>query len=330
MLAGVTRTEIPDTIVELARARQRAREARDWREADRLRAEIEGAGWRIVDRGTEFSLRPVHPPDVVVDGRVRYGTSRSVPSRLDEPPIGLTGVVIVATDRPNELARSLDGLRRFAPAGTDVVIIANAPSDDQAAALVGLDAPDPPGIGGSTLEIVRLSARLGQAAALDAGIRRVKAPVVLLLEAGVEPTDDIVSPLVHALDDPSIALAGGWGTVTRDLRHVTEAPPGDVDAVDGSCLAFRRSDYVARGPLDERFRSGRHLDTWWSLVLRDEGEGRPARRAVRVTGFPAVRQEPPTEPPPGGGKRDRDERRAFYRMFDQFGRRRDLISGEPR
>src|SRR6059058_2760755 len=41
--------EAPTEIVELARQRQEARTARDWEEADRLRAEIEAAGWEARD-----------------------------------------------------------------------------------------------------------------------------------------------------------------------------------------------------------------------------------------------------------------------------------------
>jgi cysteinyl-tRNA synthetase len=39
----------PATMVDLAERRVRAREARDWDEADRLRAEIEAAGWEVRD-----------------------------------------------------------------------------------------------------------------------------------------------------------------------------------------------------------------------------------------------------------------------------------------
>ena len=46
--------------------------------------------------------------------------------------------------------------------------------------------------------------------------------------------------------------------------------------------AFRRADYRDRGPFDARFRFYRNLDIWWSLVLRDEGEGETPRRAVRA------------------------------------------------
>src|SRR3954471_11169349 len=48
-----TRTRIPDDILSLAHDRAAARGARDWAAADRIRAEIEAAGWKIVDRGTD-------------------------------------------------------------------------------------------------------------------------------------------------------------------------------------------------------------------------------------------------------------------------------------
>jgi cysteinyl-tRNA synthetase len=48
----------PAEIVELARQRQEARDARDWGEADRLRAEIEAAGWEARDVAEGFQLVP--------------------------------------------------------------------------------------------------------------------------------------------------------------------------------------------------------------------------------------------------------------------------------
>ena len=112
------------------------------------------------------------------------------------------------------------------------------------------------------------------------GMRRATAPVAVLMDTSVEPTGDVVTPLVQALDDPSVAVVGGWGITSADLRKFEDAPAGEVDAIEGYLLAFRRADYAARGPLDERFRFYRNLDIWWSLVLRDEGEGSAPRRAV--------------------------------------------------
>ena len=91
----MTRQRIPDDVLTAAHARARAREARDWQEADRLRAEIEAAGWNVADRGTDFALTPAAPPDLDEGVRVRYGSSATVPSRLEEPVTGLATIVIV-------------------------------------------------------------------------------------------------------------------------------------------------------------------------------------------------------------------------------------------
>jgi len=322
----VTRTRIPDAILDAAHARSRARAERNWAEADRLRAEIEAAGWTIVDRGTDFALSPVHPPDTADGGRTRYGASASVPSRLADPPTGQASVVLVATDWPADVERALDGLRDHAPDGTDVVLVANGPSDDQDAALTELEAAVPADRRLAT-EVVWTSERLGHAAALNAGVRRARASVVVLLDPSVEPTGDLVTPLVRALEDPTVAVAGPWGVRSRDLRRFEEAAPGEVDAIEAYALAFRRADYAARGPLDERFRFYRNLDLWWSLVLRDEGEGSTPRRALHVADVPAVRHEHRGWESVDPAERERLSKRNFYRILDRFGARRDLLVG---
>jgi cysteinyl-tRNA synthetase len=52
------RDEAPDEVVALARRRQDARAARDFDEADRLRAEIEAAGWEARDVADGYQLVP--------------------------------------------------------------------------------------------------------------------------------------------------------------------------------------------------------------------------------------------------------------------------------
>jgi hypothetical protein len=313
----VSRQRIPDEVLSAAHARSAAREARDWAEADRLRAEIEAAGWKIADRGTDFALTPVAPPDLAEGGRTRYGSSASVPSRLDDAAVGVATFVLVATEWPADLERALAGLRRHGPPDASIVVVANDPSPEQVATLDSLAGDD-------ALEVIWTSERLGHATALNVGLRRAAAPVVVLLDTSVEPTGDVVTPLVRALDDPTVAVAGGWGITSRDLRHFEAAAPGDVDAVEGYAMAFRRGDVAARGPLDEHFRFYRNLDIWWSLVLRDEGEGRPPRRAIAVE-LPAVRHEHRGWSSLPEAERDRQSKRNFYRIIGRFGSRRDLL-----
>ena len=314
----MARPRIPDSVLDAAHARAAAREERDWAEADRLRGEIEAAGWRVVDRGTDFALSPLSPPTVETGGVTRYGSSADVPSLLEDAPTAPATVVLLATDWPEDVDRALTALERHAPEDTHIVVVADAPAAEQEGAL-GERSGDRP-------EVVWTSARLGQAAALNAGIRRARGSVVIVLDTSVEPTGDIVTPLVGALADATVGVAGGWGIVSADLRRFSDAPAGDVDAIEGYVLAFRRDDAVARGPLDERFRFYRNLDIWWSLALRDGGQGESPRRAVSVE-LPAIRHEHRGWTSLPAEERDRLSKRNFYRIIDRFGSRRDLISG---
>jgi cysteinyl-tRNA synthetase len=352
----MARDDAPAEIRALADARAAARRAKDWSTADALRDEIEAAGWRVVDAASLYTLERATAPDVVEDGVPRYGSSASVPSRLDDAPVGVASVVLLATDWPEDLARAVDALADHSPDGTQLVIVDNGASDAQVAALETLaaEAPGAPGIG---LEVVRTSARLGHASALNAGIRRAEAPVVVLLDTAVEVRGDLVSPLVAALEDPIVAVAGPFGLVSDDLRTYEEPPAGTVDvvAIEGYAQAFRRSDYVGRGPLDEHFAFYRNLDIWWSLVLRDpfaaddegdegddedEGGARdqdlvvdlasvPApRRAVVVGGVDVVRHEHRGWTALPEAERDRLSKRNFYRILKRYATRRDLLLGD--
>ncbi|MFQ3670149.1 MAG: cysteine--tRNA ligase [Verrucomicrobiia bacterium] len=49
---------VPTEIEELAEARQRAREAKNWAESDRLRDELLARGWRVLDGKGSYTLEP--------------------------------------------------------------------------------------------------------------------------------------------------------------------------------------------------------------------------------------------------------------------------------
>ncbi len=317
-------TEIPDDVRALADERALARAGKEWEAADRLRSELEARGWRVVDQGLSYRLETVHPPDVADGALVRYGRSESVPSRLDEAPMTAATVVLLATDWPADLERCLAGLRRHVPPDTQLVIVADDPSPEQVVALDAIDLDGPP-----VVEILRTSARLGHGAATNGGIRRATGEMVVLLDTSLEPEGDFLAPLRDALVDPTVAVAGGWGIVSDDLRRFEDAPPGDVDAIEGYCQAFRRSDAAERGPLDERFRFYRNLDIWWSLVLRDEGPERPPRRAVRLV-LPLARHEHRGYTSLPEDERERLSRRNFYRILDRFRGRSDLLIASRR
>ncbi len=325
----------PPEIVACAEERAEARARRDWPRADALKATIEAAGWKVEDAGRGWSLFPAVPPDVVVDGSTRYGAARSVPSVLGDPPDAAATVAIVAEGDQEAFVRLVRSLRAHAPAGTHVVVAGNDPGPAWDAPLAAAAAAPSIGDGGPGIEVVRTAEALGAAAAANVGMRRARGAIVVLAATAVELTGDAISPLVAALADPGVAVAGAFGTAATELPHLAETAAADPDAIDGAWLAFRRDDYERLGPLDERFVVPRFLDAWWSLALRaGDDPDAPPRRAVRLD-LPVVRhEEDPVagqargtgEPSRTEARRDRLARRNGYRLLDRFGDRSDLLA----
>ena len=165
---------------------------------------------------------------------------------------------------------------------------------------------------------------LGFATAVNAGIEAATGDIVVLFDPGVELTGDAITPLVAALGDPTVAVAGPFGLRGKDtLKEFAESIGPDVDAIEGYCMAFRRADALAAEGFDPKFRFYRIADIEFSFRLRDRGPG----RALAVAGLPLVKHEhrlweatPPDE-------RDRLSRRNFYRFLERWGKREDLLVG---
>jgi hypothetical protein len=267
----------------------------------------------VIDSGVDYRLEPASPPSLEIGGEIRYGRSDAVPSRLDEPGDGLATVVFLASIDATASQRSLRALEAMLPPEAAVVVVADG-------------VPPPHATAGH--EVIRTSAPLGRGAALNVGIRRSTAPVVVVVDASIAPAGDVVAPLVEALRDPTVAIAGPIGLVSSDLRRFDEviprSAPVDVTAVQGRLMAFRRADAIVRGPVDEAFRIGEHLDVWWSLVLRDEGTGRSPRRAVAIPGLELEPVEPAALASTPAAEQVRQAKRNFYRVLDRFRGRVDL------
>jgi hypothetical protein len=316
----------PDEIVLLARQRTGARATRDWARADALRAEIETAGWRVVDKGTAFVLEPAAPPTVDDGGVVRYGASADVPSRLGQPADATLTVVFVAHDRPLELGRALASVRTHAPAGTEVVIVANDPTDDLAVRLAP-DSLDLAPIAGAAPEVTWTSSRLGVATAFNMGLRRARGAVVVLADPAIELRGDAFTPVQRALDDPGVAVAGAFGLASADLRRFDASPGPVVDVLELGWLACRRTDASMLGPLDEKFADDAFLGAWWSLVLRaGRNDGAEPRQAIALD-LPIVRSSDGRDRPDPA--HDRQAKRNWYRLLEGFRGRPDLLSGQP-
>ena len=174
------------------------------------------------------------------------------------------------------------------------------------------------------LRVITLSPPLGFAAAVNAGIEASVGEVCVLFDPGVELKGDAISPLLEALSDPTVVVAGPFGLRARaTLKEFDESPGPEVDAIEGYCMAFRRADALAIGGLDSKFRFYRMADVEFSFRLRDRGGW-----AVVVSSLLVEKHEhrlwESTEP----AERARLSRRNMYRFLDRWRDREDLLVGQ--
>src|SRR5206468_2041494 len=113
---------------------------------------------------------------------------------------------------------------------------------------------------------------LGAAAGLNIVLKQARGRHIVTLDTSVEVKGDIFTPLRNFLADPRVGIVGRWGVTSEDLRSFEEAEAsGDVDAVEGYLMAFRRELVNEIGLLDEKYRFYRHLDLDYSLAARTAG-----------------------------------------------------------
>jgi hypothetical protein len=291
----------PPHVVELAERRAVARTARDFAAADALRDEIEAAGWRVEDGPDGWTLAPAPEES---SGPIR---AADVPSVLDGPATADVSVHWLVEGWPEDVIRGIASVRAHA-GGRDVrYVVADVTGQDAATF-------------GDDVEVIPLEPGTGWGAAMNAGLRRATGRIVLVMDGSIEATGDLLGPLLTALGDPGVGLAGPFGIVTHDLREFESAPgPGDCDAVEGYLIAMRREVLTDVGLFDERFRWYRTADVEFSFRVKDHG-----LRTV-VVPVPVARHPHRMWFESDPVVRAKWSKRNFYRFLDRWRDRWDLV-----
>jgi GT2 family glycosyltransferase len=174
------------------------------------------------------------------------------------------------------------------------------------------------------LRVITLDPPLGFAAAANSGIEAAAGDVIVLFDPGVEVTGDAISPLLDALRDTTVVVAGPFGLRGKGtLKEFDESRGPEVDAIEDYCMAFRRADALAVGGFDPRFRFYRMADVELSFRLRDRGG-----KAVVVPDLPIARHEHRLWESTDPAERERLSRRNTYRFLDRWRDREDLLVGK--
>jgi hypothetical protein len=295
--------EPPTDVGRMAEERVAARAARDFATADAIRERIASAGWTVVDEPDgRFRLEPV----AVNEPPVRRERSQDVVTLLDREPDADVSVHWVCEGWPEDIERAIAGFRANEGGRRVQYVVADVTDRTPAAWGTGVD-------------VVWLQAGTGWGAARNAGLKRSRGRTVVVVDGSVEPTGDVFGPIETTLTDPDVGVCGPFGIVTHDLRQFDEAAGGDVDAIEGYLMAFRRETLRRAGLFDEKFRWYRTADIEYSFRIKD------LDRRARVVEVPVKKHEHRMwfETPPED--RARWSKRNFYRFLDRFRDRWDLL-----
>lgn len=304
-------SQVPDEVRRLAAERVKRRASKDFAAADELRDRIAELGYRIVDAPGGPDFEPLAPAEPEAPARL---SPRNVESVLEDVPTADVSVHWVVEGWPEDVVRALGGFRAHEGERDVQYVVADVTETD-------------PSTYGEGVEVLRLEPGTGWGAARNAGLRRSRGRIVLVVDGSIEPNGDVLGPLEAALADLGVGVCGPFGISTRDLRefHESAGVGGDrrVDVIEGYLMAFRRDALRDAGLFDEKFAWYRTADIELSFRLKE------ARLRAVVVDVPVERHEhrmwastPPQE-------RDRLSKRNYYRFLERFRGRVDLLVEPP-
>jgi cysteinyl-tRNA synthetase len=305
--------QVTDEVAALVRERHQNRKARRWEAADSIRDRITDMGLEVRDNrpGTTVLPLPAWKHD---DANI--ASSADVGSCLDEEPDLDFTVAVVARRGCEELQRCVSSARAWLGDAGEVIVVDNGFPEECEPVTEQI------GKAAEHLRFFRADHFLGTAGGRNVALRQARGRYVVLLDTSVEVTGDLFAALRPLLEDETVGVAGRWGVVTDDMRSFDETESaGEVDAVEGYLMAFRRDVLREAGMLDEKFRFYRHLDLDFSYAIRSRGY-----RAVIDTDLPVKRHDhvewlatPPDE-------RERLSKRNFYRFLRKWGGREEFAA----
>jgi cysteinyl-tRNA synthetase len=308
---------LPEEVAGLVRERQGYRRLKEYERADKVRERVTALGYEVRDRGRAASATV--PFAAWKRETAGISSSRDVASHLEEKPGVEWTVGLVARRGPKELVRCVKSVRRWlGKRSAEIIVIDNGFDEDDRAALQPLLNGD------ARVGILTADHFLGAGAGRNIALRQARGHYVVLIDTSVEVKGDVFERLESMLGGKAVGIAGCWGAMTEDLRSFEAAEEsGDVHAVEGYLMAFRRDVLRKSGWMDEKFRFYRHLDLDFSFCVRSLG-----LRAVIDTTLPVVRHKHMEWESTPVEERNRLSKRNYYRFLRKWEDRPDL-AGAP-
>ena len=237
----------PDSVVELAKARQAARANKDFALADSLRDQIFAAGFEIADVASGFELTP----------KARYPIIEKL---RDLKPFALHAhdltVLLVIDGFIEDAITCINSIK--ANSDCSIAILSIGPAGEL------VDAID------QRTALVEI-AEAGYGEAVNALLKNVDSKYVVLMDPSTTFTGDPITPALAELNKGefvAVGWKGGLVNLADDWRSTDDKGDGEVDVLFSYFLAVDRVAALEVGGINQRAIYYRNADIEFSLKLR--------------------------------------------------------------
>jgi cysteinyl-tRNA synthetase len=306
-LAAVARErdDAPVPVLAAIADHERARTARDYEDADRLRSSIDGlrvddlrSGVLVARADRRLARRP----------RRTIASAAELPDRSAKRAVRTWSICILTREWPDDIERCALSVLRFMPSDAEVLVLDQGSTEHAKRRLDQLAARE------RRVQLHHADRDLGEGAGRNALLRIARGRSVLQLDPSVEIVGPIFADLERVLGEGA-GIAGPWGLRTKDLKHFDEVTSGDCDAIQGYCLAARRDTLLEIDGFDERYRFYRNLDIAVSFAVRGLG-----LRAFALGQEHATRHAHRAWEKLSEEEREKRSRKNYDRMYKRFHR----------
>ena len=245
-------SSVPESVIELARARQAARAAKDFALSDSLRDQILHHGFEVLDTDGGFSFRAKNPFPVLE----RIGDLRSFTDKKFPIAIGL-----ILDGFLDDAVITIAAIKKYSPADTAILILISGTPD---LAGIALELDD-------RTFITQINAGVGWGEAANALLKLSPAPFMIIMDPSTRFTADAVTPSLATLragDFSAVGWHGGLVNVGDDWRSVYYKGPGEVDVLFSYFMALNVEHALGEGGFNNRALYYRNADIEFSLRLR--------------------------------------------------------------
>jgi hypothetical protein len=238
----------PESVHELARARQEARAARDFALSDTLRADIAAQGYEVVDVAGGYELRP----------KKRFPTYESTRDikAINSGKYEIT-VAMIIDGFHEDAIETIKSIKENSDCAIALLVLGDADAlADQ------LDA---------RTSLVVLTENFGWGESANALLRNVTSDYIVIMDPSTRFTGDAITPVLAELkkrEYVAVGWRGGLINLEDEWRSVDDKGIGEVDVLFSYFIAMHREDALAARGFNNRALFYRNADIEFSLALR--------------------------------------------------------------